>query len=420
MTIACILASFSEYLNDLPYLIHLQRHVLIAGPLIGATCGLLSVYVVLRRMALISEGISHAGFGGFSLAILVGYYISAMDNILSYEIVAGIFCLCTALAIGYVTRKKRVTEDSAIGIFLVATVAFGMVLLQFRHSLPSNGTLASAQTVENLLFGGFASVVFSDVAILAVTLLTVATIIGMLYHQFLYTTLDEEMARINGVNTRLINFLLLTMISLVIVLSIRMVGSLMITALMVIPGATANMLSRRFGYVLLLSILIEPLVARQRCALVLVPPFDTYDPGPDVVLLLFLIFAVVWAIRHFRPKRLSPMPCPKGTEEQGHSGSFGAWPALGGSQCNESSLCLSSPCLRASVVNFHCVRNGNPNARDSHPSFRAMVTTKCTKITKNSKKNHKERRRRMTWCSWWFSFDMSGRASGEASNWIPA
>ena len=122
-------------LNTFLQTVHAAQYVLLVGPVIGAMCALISVYVVLRRMALISEGVSHAAFGGISAALLLGYWFPSMDGPLAWEIVAGIFCLATALLIGWVSRKKRVTEDSAIGIFLVTSIAIGQVLLRIRKSL---------------------------------------------------------------------------------------------------------------------------------------------------------------------------------------------------------------------------------------------------------------------------------------------
>ncbi len=83
-------------------------------------------------MALISEGVSHAGFGGLSVALLIGYFIPALGNEFWNRVITGLFCLGTALLIGYFARsRKRVHEDSAIGILLVASVALGDVLIHF-------------------------------------------------------------------------------------------------------------------------------------------------------------------------------------------------------------------------------------------------------------------------------------------------
>ena len=104
-------AFFHQYLE----MLQLAKYLLIVGPIIGATCAVLSVYVVLRRMALISEGISHAGFGGIAVAVLAGYFFPAMEapawGPLWREVITGIFCLIMAMLIGYVSRRKRVSED---------------------------------------------------------------------------------------------------------------------------------------------------------------------------------------------------------------------------------------------------------------------------------------------------------------------
>ncbi len=317
-------------MNELLQRIAICENFLIAGPIIGGVCALLSVYVVLRRMALISEGVSHAGFGGIAVAILMGYYFPVLDNPLLRVVITGIFCLLTSLLIGWVSRRKRVSEDSAIGIFLAATVAIGMMLLTFRTRLPAKidagGNIVSAvpPSIESLLFGQFSQVDRQDVMVLAVAAVFVFGVVFALYHQFLYTTLDEEMARINGVKTRVINTLLLMMISLVICICVRMVGFLMITALMIIPGATANLISRRFSGVLIASLLIGVLgSAAATWSAVIFPPLGRYPSGPLVVLTLFLIFAVVWAFRHFvKPKPVNPDAVAAQTEPA-HPGAFG-------------------------------------------------------------------------------------------------
>jgi zinc transport system permease protein len=311
-----------ELLDNLYYM----RYALMVAPVIGATCALLSVYVVLRRMALISEGVSHAGFGGIAIAVLVGYFVPGLDNAVAREVITGIFCLITAMLIGYASRRKHVSEDSAIGIFLVASIGLGVVLLAVRRALPTRPGQSMPVDMESLLFGDLVSTVQSDVIIAACAMLIVFAVIGTLYHQFLYTTLDEEMARINGVNTRLVNTLLLMMISLVIVVCVRMVGFLMVTALTIIPGATANMLSRRFGGVMIAALVIGTFGTAAAATLTAVRPFSAYPSGALIVLVLFAIFTAVWIFRHFfKPKAVdaplgSAVPEPR---DHTHPSAFG-------------------------------------------------------------------------------------------------
>ena len=282
--------------------LHDFRYAFIAGPLIAATCSLLSVYIVLRRMAMISECVSHAGFGGISLALLAGYFFSQLDTPWGQQVITGVFCVSAALVIGYISRGRKVSEDSAIGIVLVATVALGMLLLAVRYRLPANGHPVPPN-LEDLLFGNIAYVSRGDVVVIGVVAALVFGLIGMLYSEFLYVTLDEDMARINGVPVRFIHTLLLIMISVVIVVSVHMVGFLMITALTIIPGATASLISRRFGGVLLGSLLVGTLGMTGSLVLSTNPPFSKYPSGAIIVLCLFLIFGVVWVVRHaFKPR----------------------------------------------------------------------------------------------------------------------
>jgi ABC-type Mn2+/Zn2+ transport system permease subunit len=270
--------------------------IIVVAVLISATCSLLSTYVVLRKMALIAEGVSHAGFGGLALAVFLGAYIHVLDTPpygpYLQQAIAGVFCVVTALLIGYFARAKKVSEDSAIGIFLVASIAAGVMLLALRRSL--HGAQGVPVSAEQLLFGSATSVVFRDAVNSLLLALGCFGAVYLFYYELLYTTLDEQMARVNGVSTTAINLLLYIMISLVVVVGIRMVGGLMITALAVLPGATANMISRRFGGVMLASLIVGVGGSVTAICLALYTPLSNYPPGPILVLTLFVIFLLVW------------------------------------------------------------------------------------------------------------------------------
>lgn len=303
------------------FLTRVDPKVLLVGVTIAACCSLLSTFVVLRRMSMIAEGVAHAGYGGFGVALILGYFFSFDYGTLTERIITGTFCLATALGIGYVTRSKKVHDDSAIGIFLVATMALGYLLTQIRVTAFPGAGLRPPKT-ESLLFGDFIAVNWNDALVAGVTAAICFIAVALFYHQLLYTTLDEEMARVNGVPTRWINTLLLVLVTLVIAVGARMIGVLMITAMMIIPGATGAMLSRRFGGVLAASIGVG--VGGTFLALVL--EYNTvlanFAPGPVLVLMLFVIFAVVWTIRHFfKPKvaELADDAPARGHDHHGHS-----------------------------------------------------------------------------------------------------
>ena len=122
--------------NSFGDLLYSSRYVLIVGPIMAAVCALLSVFVVLRRMAMISEAVAHAGLGGMALSLLLGYWWGFANSYWGQELITGAFCITTALMIGLFSRGRDVTVDSAIGIFLVASVSVGVILLYVRRMLP--------------------------------------------------------------------------------------------------------------------------------------------------------------------------------------------------------------------------------------------------------------------------------------------
>jgi zinc transport system permease protein len=281
-------------------MLHAMRYPMIVGPVIAAACALLSVFVVLRGMAMISEGVAHAGVGGLGVALLAGVFASALDTPLWQQVITCVFCTVTALLIGYVTHSKKVSEDSAIGIYLTATLALGALLVYVRHQLHGHGTVPPS--VDDVLFGSVVSTTPTDVYVaLAIAAVIFGTIFSM-YHAFIYTALDEDMARINGVPVRIINILLMVMVSVQVVVAGRVVGLLMVNALMIIPGATARMISNSFGRVLLAALVISVGGVAGSLLLVIlmgtVPALVGCPPGPVIVLVQFLIFVLVWIIRH--------------------------------------------------------------------------------------------------------------------------
>src|ERR1035437_5680 len=244
-----------DFLSTLP----LFRHAIIVGLALAAACSLLSVFIVLRKMALISDAIAHSGIGGISMVILAGGFLAPfyqnhadLGPALN-QIIIGTFCLTTALLIGYFTRGKHVSEDSAIGIFLVATMALGILLISFNNHVWHFKNPYQNADFEKILFGDLLTVSMTEVYIALGALALVVLLLAAFYNEFVYATLDEEMARVNGVNINFINVLQIFLNSLVIVVGVKMIGAMMITALTILPGATANMLSRKFNGVLLAS-----------------------------------------------------------------------------------------------------------------------------------------------------------------------
>lgn len=275
------------------------RALAVAVP-IGAVCAVLSVFVVLRRMAFIGQGVSHAGFGGISLAVLLGHWIAAFNSTPVQFATTAVFCVLSALAMGLYARRRRVSEDSAIGVLLVVTMALGLVFRDIRVSVLHDTSYLPSW--ESLLFGSILSVNATDLAIsyalAGVVLLTVL----LLYKELVSFTYDETMARVEGLPVRGLYVLLLVLLSATIVLALRAVGFLMVSALLIVPAATANMISRRFNRVMGISLLVGLAGTVGGLALNLFVLRDL-PAGGVIVLTLFALFSAVFGLTSLRRRR---------------------------------------------------------------------------------------------------------------------
>jgi len=215
------------------------RQGLIASLLVGALCGMLGVYIVLRRMSYIGHGLSHAVFGG----AVVGYVAS-----INFYVAAGVWGFVSALLINATARRRRIGADAAIGIVTTASFAIGVALISRTRSFTRN--------FEAALFGNILGVTLVDLAVVAAVTLGVALFIVLFYKRLLFMTFDPEVAPIYGVNVGLVDTLFALAMAATIVASINVVGVTLIAATLVIPATTARLLTDSFGRMIVLSSVI--------------------------------------------------------------------------------------------------------------------------------------------------------------------
>lgn len=209
---------------------------LAAAVLAGALCGLIGVYITLRGMSYIGHGLSHAIFGGYAAAPLLG-----VPAVLG----AGVWGLASALAINAVVRHRRIGADAAIGVITTASFALGVALLtKFGNSGPS---------FEALLFGSILAVGDSDLWLLGGALVFAVTVFTVLYRAFLFSTFDPEVADVSGVDVRRMDALLMLVLSVSILATLQIIGVTLVAAILVIPAVVARMLSDSFSRMLWIS-----------------------------------------------------------------------------------------------------------------------------------------------------------------------
>lgn len=281
-----------DYLTD-PALAGLYWPGVIAGLAMAAMCAVLSVFVVLKRLAFIGQGISHAGFGGIGVAAILGLTASTtseapLHGIPQFAVVL-CFCIGAALLIGVISKRGGRGEaathgDSAIGIVLVATMALGAILVA-----ASKRGLAW----ESFLFGSLLQVSGYDAAVSwFLTMCTLGTL-WLSRRQLLFWAFDEPAAEAFGVNASRMNLLLLLLLALATVTAMKLAGVVLATAMLVLPGAIALRLSVRLWTVMALSLGIAG------AGLIggIVLSFETdWAPGPCIVGVLSAMFGAAFVL----------------------------------------------------------------------------------------------------------------------------
>lgn len=216
-----------------------MQRALVAGVLIGAICALIGVYVVLRGLAFIGSGIAHASFGGVALGYLLGWnlMLSALG-----------FCLLVAFGIGYVSRQGKVREDTAIGVFFSSTMALGILIIGLLRGYNID--------LFGYLFGSVLAVTRGDLWWTIGLVLVVVAVVGVFYKELLLVTFDRGMARAMGMPVDGLHFLLLALLAITVVVSIKVVGIVLVSALIVTPAAAAYQWAEDFLPMMGLSVAI--------------------------------------------------------------------------------------------------------------------------------------------------------------------
>ncbi len=222
-----------------PYEFEFFRNGLIVATIAGALCGLIGCYVVLRSMSYIGHGLSHSIFGGFAFASLIG---------INVFLAAGAWGLATALLIGWITRRRPVGSDAAIGVVTTASFALGLAMVQLFGSADTDADAA--------LFGNVLGVSRNDVYLIAaVSVATVATIV-VAYRRLLFVTFDPEVAEVSGVRVSVTDAVLMLLLAASILVTMNVLGVTLIAAALVVPAVVARLLTSSFSTMLVIATVV--------------------------------------------------------------------------------------------------------------------------------------------------------------------
>jgi manganese/iron transport system permease protein/iron/zinc/copper transport system permease protein len=259
-----------------PYDFAFFQRGMVAATLAGALCGVLGVFVVLRGMSYIGHGLSHAVFGGAAASAVMS---------INFFVGAGIWGIISGVLIGRIARRKIIGADAAIGIVTTASFAGGIALLN-RYG-------QARKSIEAVLFGSVLGVSWVDIAAISAVSLAVGAIVLFAYRAFLFATFDPQVAIVSGERVAAIEVILMVMLSVTILVTMRVIGTLLISALLVIPAATARMITNSFSRMLMLSPIIGAV-----CCLVgmnLSYHLDT-SAGATIILVAAAVFTATYLL----------------------------------------------------------------------------------------------------------------------------
>ncbi|MBI2354451.1 MAG: metal ABC transporter permease [Deltaproteobacteria bacterium] len=217
------------------------QRALLAGTLIAVLCSVLGVFLVLRRLSLIGDGLAHVTFGSAAIALALKLY-SAASLLVSLPVV-----LLASLGILKLTEKARLSGDAAIGIVSSLGISAGIIL----------ASVGGGYNVDLLgyLFGNILSITQEEVAIAAGLFCLVLALLALFFNDLFAITFSEELARVSGIRTNVINAVLVLLTALSVVLAMKLVGIMLISALLILPAASALQLARSFKACILLAAL---------------------------------------------------------------------------------------------------------------------------------------------------------------------
>ena len=222
-----------------PFEYSFMVRALVVSVCVGVMCPLLGVYVVNRGLGFMGDAMAHSVMPGMVLAFILGIspFLGAIPT-----------GIAVALAIGYLGRKFRVSEDTSLGIMFAALFSIGLVMISLSKGI--------SVRVEDILLGQILAVSSIDVVVTLSLAVLVLMIIGVLHRQLVFTSFDSLGATVIGLPTRLLDYLLLVSLALVIVVSLQAVGIVLVVATLITPAAAGALLVRRFTRVMLVSVVV--------------------------------------------------------------------------------------------------------------------------------------------------------------------
>ncbi len=276
----------SELLSTLlmPFEFPFMQQAFIIVLLVAIPTGLLSCFLVLKGWSLMGDAISHSVLPGIVIA-----YVLALPYTLG-AFVAGMFC---ALATGYLKQNSRLKEDTIMGVVFSAMFALGLVLMT---------KIEAGVHLDHILFGDALGITWGEITEAGIVALLVVVCAILKGRDLLVFVFDHQHARAIGLPVNLLHYGMLSLLSLSIIAALKAVGMILVIAMLIAPGATAFLITRRFQSMMMLSLALAMLNAFFGVYLSF---FIDSAPAPTIILLMTICFIVVFVVTSRKPKQMA-------------------------------------------------------------------------------------------------------------------
>ncbi len=256
-----------------------MQNAFLAAILVSVACGVVGCYVVIKRIVFISGGISHSAFGGVGL----GYFLGVNPLLAAVP-----FTLLAAAGMGLVKKRMEVPEDTAIGILWSVGMALGIIFV--------NLTPGYAPDLISYLFGNILTVPTTDLYLMLLLDAVILVMVYLLRREFLALSFDEEFSTVVGMPSEAVYYLLLALVALSVVVLIKVVGVILIIALLTIPAAITREYTNNLNQMMVLSVVLGAVLTTG--GLVLSYIFNLAS-GATIVLFMALAFLLSSFIRRY-------------------------------------------------------------------------------------------------------------------------
>ncbi len=257
-----------------------MQNAFLAGMMLSFVLAVVSFFVVLRRLSFIGVGVAHSAFGGVALGALLG---------ISPTLTAIGFAVVISNAIGYIGKEGHLGTDTAIGIFFPLAMALGVIFIGMSDQYNVD--------LFGYLFGNILAITRQDLIIIAILggLVLLSTV--MFFKELLFVAYDREVAFVSGMPVAFLDHFLLTILALSVVISMKIIGIILVSALLVIPGAAASQITHRYNSMIVISILIALISTSGG---LIISYYADLPSGATIVTLASLIFFATFFIGRTR------------------------------------------------------------------------------------------------------------------------